>query len=689
MIEARRSLPILAAAILLAVGASGWFEPASPVRAAGDVTALYIDGDSIRSLGRGQQFVFFGADADELRTSVWGATEEVRVEFDGGSLGGPIEHSTWSVELAAPPGETLTLGTYTDAIRPVERVAGQPGLSIGGSGSSCSDGGGEFTVHELVVDGGQLLSLSASFRQSCHWDGGAWVLGEVRYNSTSGFAAGSIDPFSIDFGEHSTGTSLPARTVTITSIGTRALELGNASIAGGDAVSFTLESDGCSNASLAPGQSCTMRVSARPLRLWTLAANLRAPDNTYRGKRVTQLALKGSGEVAGTADISPSTFYPHPDGYRDELVVSGSRQLPVRADIKVSSVDSDEVVAEGAIPMGTGSYRWTWDGDVVAGFRAPAGQYHVAVTITDDSPYSKTVDRYVRLSNDWLEWKTKTITKDGERYQLYAKSRNASVSRDRSAYPKGVRLTSSKGVAAVIYEFLAVAADARGWMTFEVQGKSPNKHKAVIAIHNPVLGKYRDLSHYDAARKVGPWLRWWKTGAPAAGRKDGRKYRATVIVWKGLGGAGSADFDIKRVTLTYTYGVLRSGPAPTSADGDAVPSARGRGATPTARSIAGARALPRLSVAPTPPPEEPPTGQEPVAPSEAVTSDAASGDAEEPSAAIQPPPDAPTASDADAAEAPGVIPEVSPSPEPVADESHASPGASVSSVAGTADEADV
>jgi hypothetical protein len=187
----------------------------------------------------------------------------------------------------------------------------------------------------------------------------------------------------------------------------------------------------------------------------------------------------------------------------------------------------------------------------------------VVATLADGSPYVREVDEYVTLSNDWIEWKQKSIVKDGRSFQLYGTTRGGLVSRARSTWAGGVRIDSGKGSASVIYEFKAVAAVKRGWLSFTVLGKSPNGHKAVIAIHDPALGGSRYLASYDVARKIGPGYRWWNTGTPADGRKQQNKFRGAVVVAKGLGKAGPAVFDINKVEMTYEYAVLRSGPAPT------------------------------------------------------------------------------------------------------------------------------
>ena len=74
----------------------------------------------------------------------------------------------WTADFAAPPGETLVPGTYTGAVRAPFRGAGQPGLSVSGSGRGCNQLTGDFTVHGIgTAPDGSIASLDVSFTQHC------------------------------------------------------------------------------------------------------------------------------------------------------------------------------------------------------------------------------------------------------------------------------------------------------------------------------------------------------------------------------------------------------------------------------------------------------------------------------------------------------------------------------------------
>jgi hypothetical protein len=279
----------------------------------------------------------------------------------------------------------------------------------------------------------------------------------------------------------------------------------------------------------------------------------------------------------GSSKVEPATFYPYPDGYKDRLKIKGDRKFAIGVDIVITRVSSGKVVAEVSLPKETGAYSFAWNGqDQDGSGLAPYGDYDVAVTLTEDQWNQQTFHHQIKLKRQWVKWTKHAKTFDGEDYGLWGKSDDASISRARSAYARGVRLGSGRGVAVVEYAFPVVASSIYGDFSFKVQGRSPNRHQAMIAIWNPKRGGYRDLSNFDAAKAIGPRYRWWKTYTFGNYRVRNGKARAAVLVWKGLGKAGPAAFDIRQVRLVYKTGKLMS-PSLLSADGPPAPSIAGHG----------------------------------------------------------------------------------------------------------------
>ena len=257
-----------------------------------------------------------------------------------------------------------------------------------------------------------------------------------------------------------------------------------------------------------------------------------------------------------TSKVSPSTFFPYPDGYKDRLVISGQRKFDIAVRVVITRQSDGEVMAEASIPKATGDYRFTWDGTVDGAGLAPYGLYDVAVTLTEDQWNEQTFRHEVKLKRQWVKWTKRTKTLTGAAYGLWGRSGTATISKAKSAYARGVRLGSGNGVAVVEYAFPVAKSDIYGWMTFRVRGRSPNGHKAAVALWNPKRGGYRDLANFDAAREIGPKYQWWKTSSDGSFRVKKGKARAAVLVWKGLGRKGPAAFDIKQVQLVYKTGKL-------------------------------------------------------------------------------------------------------------------------------------
>jgi hypothetical protein len=568
-----RPLTIVSTLALAAVIAGPGIDPpgAAPVRAAGEVNGFFVDNiHSLAGYENGSGWVAYGASLYGVSGATYTARPcnltptapncqgwiEVRVS---GRPPADLADGIWEAHFAAPLGEQLAVGTYEATVRPIDRTGTHPGLEIRPFTTGyCLDPTGRFTVHELEMSGDDVTAFSASFVQTCAGAQEVWgpLYGEVRLASSRGFRAATSNPPALDFGSHPTGTALPARTVTLKSRGSLAVTFGAADIVGDGARSFTLESNGCSGVTLQPGETCSLGVSARPHTNSAMTASLRIADDTIRRRREIPLQVVGVGEVAGTISIAPSAFYPVADDYLDEVAVEGSRDEAAALQVAIRSAASGEVVRRGALRSASGAYRWAWDGTVAGGGLAPAGDYDLSATLVTPVGDRKVVERRVRLSHDWVSWTKRTTLLDGDRFCLYGTAGGGAVSRTRSAYPNGVLLDSGRGSAVVEYAFRTEHSRIYSALSLQVRGRSPNGHEAVIAIWNPKLGGYRDLASFDAARAIGPDFTWWKTSAPMAGRRQNGFVRGIVVVWKGLGGRGSATFDVKAVRVVYSVGVL-------------------------------------------------------------------------------------------------------------------------------------
>jgi hypothetical protein len=263
-----------------------------------------------------------------------------------------------------------------------------------------------------------------------------------------------------------------------------------------------------------------------------------------------------------TVSVSPAMFYPVPDQYRDRLSVEGTRHKPVEVDIDIRSVATDEIVREATVPAATGDYAWWWDGtgDAAMSPLVDPGKYDVIVTLSDSVPNVRVITNRITLSHDYVAWadRDRVTSLDGRDFTLWGWSKDARISVPKSVYTRGVRLVSNKGFAGVIFVFPVDTKQLIGPMRFEAYGRSTNKHKAILAVWDPALGDYKSFANYDVVKLAGPREGWWRTGFASEGRTRRGKVRATVAVWRGLGGPGSSAFDIKSVRLSYKVGTLHA-----------------------------------------------------------------------------------------------------------------------------------
>ncbi|MEV4478138.1 DUF6299 family protein [Micromonospora coxensis] len=156
MIGARGRLTAVVLATLVTVGAAAPPAYAHPVES-GSLDLVLAPGES-RSYVVGVDATMLAESSDD-RNQIW-----VQVNGSNGD--------DWHVELGAPYGQELTVGTYTGATRNAFREPGTPGLDFGGNGWGCNTLTGSFVVHEITMESPNYLRhLDATFEQSCEGTG--------------------------------------------------------------------------------------------------------------------------------------------------------------------------------------------------------------------------------------------------------------------------------------------------------------------------------------------------------------------------------------------------------------------------------------------------------------------------------------------------------------------------------------
>jgi uncharacterized repeat protein (TIGR01451 family) len=117
-----------------------------------------------------------------------------------------------------------------------------------------------------------------------------------------------ISPASLSFGNVPVGSPSSSQQVTVTNTaaaGAADLHIGQLGTVGANAASFGLGADQCSNASLAPGASCTLVVTFLPTARGPYSATLQVPDDAADSPQ--SVALSGTG-VGPVAEVTPSSI---------------------------------------------------------------------------------------------------------------------------------------------------------------------------------------------------------------------------------------------------------------------------------------------------------------------------------------------------------------------------------------------
>jgi DNA-binding beta-propeller fold protein YncE len=134
---------------------------------------LYMKSQPGDYIGAGAEWLYARPD-----TTVWASLAQGGRFFNARFLQGTAH--TWSVDMVAPQGQPLVIGSYPGAIRAAVSST-TPGLQVSGEGRGCNTLTGRFDVTQLSFSPtGVLLLFEATFEQHC--EGAAPALfGHVRY----------------------------------------------------------------------------------------------------------------------------------------------------------------------------------------------------------------------------------------------------------------------------------------------------------------------------------------------------------------------------------------------------------------------------------------------------------------------------------------------------------------------------
>src|SRR4051812_44623292 len=162
----------------------------------------------------------------------------------------------------APPGETLQPGTYADATAQ-NPTPGRPGLLV--DEPHCSYGS-EFEIRDLAAaPDGTVQRLWAIFELHCYYDVPLNMFGEVRINEPAPPGSLLAVPTLVRWPDQPAGSQTQDEPITVLATAP-VFGIGRATLAGGDARSFSVGRDDCAGRALPAGGSCQVWVRASPRR---------------------------------------------------------------------------------------------------------------------------------------------------------------------------------------------------------------------------------------------------------------------------------------------------------------------------------------------------------------------------------------------------------------------------------------
>jgi hypothetical protein len=137
-------------------------------------TFLYMNSQQGDYIGRGIEQLYTSADSSFSPSLQRGGGH-----FFTSVIQGPYTH-WWYVDVAAPAGQPLQVGSYTGATRYPFNAANEPGLSIVGDGAGCNTLTGQFDVNDIqFAPTGELEVFDATFEQHCE-GGPSALFGRIR-----------------------------------------------------------------------------------------------------------------------------------------------------------------------------------------------------------------------------------------------------------------------------------------------------------------------------------------------------------------------------------------------------------------------------------------------------------------------------------------------------------------------------
>lgn len=308
---ARTSLRVRLALSFLAAGLAVPGLP--PLSAAGAAPTTFFAFNSVDSFVGKTQDLFITPSTGGVGIVSGATTDSIEIFASRTDDEGLTEH--WRLLLRPATGGTLGVGIYPDAER--FRTDGVPGLDLSGAGDACNTASGAFEIHDMAWNGPTLYRLALTYEFRCGADEGrGLVVGRVRIGSAVALPGLQSPTESRQMPSIVAGGTGQPRTYTLAVGEDLPVSFGSLTFEGADAASFVISADGCSGATLDPGQSCTFDVAFAPQASGGRLAWLRIPHDGGLSPR--RLPYWGIGLIPTTTEVTgvePAGEYPE-DGLR-------------------------------------------------------------------------------------------------------------------------------------------------------------------------------------------------------------------------------------------------------------------------------------------------------------------------------------------------------------------------------------
>ncbi len=238
----------------------------------------------------------------------------------------------------------------------------------------------------------------------------------------------------------------------------------------------------------APTGSVTFKVTGFADAIQPLAAGVATDPVTFptTGAKSVQVDFAGDGNyLAASASIAPTvvantvkvtgvglsatSFYPVVDGWRDTVLVRGTRLEPISVAISIYNPAGARIRVL-AVGRASGAYAVAWNGRNSSGVILPAARYRVTQTLTDAFGARAVVTSYVTTSLRRMYWRTVILSaQPGPRCWLFWSGSGTTTGARCTAGSLVVRGSAGKWPL-VGYQFTVPAATAYRSFAFQVRG---------------------------------------------------------------------------------------------------------------------------------------------------------------------------------------------------------------------------